>query len=150
MIHFLDSHVDQTTTHYTGCNIMLLLFLFLLKLSYNRGGHIRSIKLLLNVLVFVFTCDDDETNEAASHSWSNICKNDRLMLQPWIDEIVLYVCVEDKSVPSVPSDKVPSDNQISPALKVPASYRVTTNCSNKQVINNTSHSIEKYPEDNNI
>jgi hypothetical protein len=58
--------------------------------------------------------------------------------------------VEDKSVPSVPSDKVPSDNQISPALKVPASYRVTTNCSNKQVINNTSHSIEKYPEDNNI
>jgi hypothetical protein len=63
--------------------------------------------------------------------------------------------VEDKNVPSVPSDKVPSDNQISPALKVPAlkvpvSYRVTTNCSNKQVINNTSHSIEKYPEDNNI
>jgi hypothetical protein len=66
MIYCPDSHIDQTTIPYTGCNIMLLLFLFMLILLYNRGGHIQSIKLLLNVLVFVFTCDDDETNEAAS------------------------------------------------------------------------------------
>jgi hypothetical protein len=54
--------------------------------------------------------------------------------------------VEGKNVPSVLSD-----THISPALKVPASYRLTTSSSNSApVINSTSHSIEKYPEDNNI
>jgi hypothetical protein len=34
------------------------------------------------------------------HSWSNICKNDRLMLQPWIDGNVLFVrlSVCDRSI----------------------------------------------------